>query len=178
VITPQPCPHESEVLELVALWDKDQWPQRADAALQAHVAGCAQCAELASIATAVREWGAADAAPKMPDATVVFHRAQVKARAEAARAASRPLWVAQGFAVVALVVALVWVGPSASWYAGIWQSASRSVPGMSISMPSVALPQGWAWSAGLGLAGVAVLISLVIGALRLSERLEAVSRKP
>ena len=174
MMTPRTCPHEHEVLELVAI---QQWPHRADASLQAHVAGCAECAELASIATAVREWGTADVVPKMPDATVVFHRAQLKARSDAARAASRPLWVAQGLAVVALVVALVWVGPGANWYVGLWQSAVRSVPGLNISMPSVALPAGWGWSVGLGLAGVALFMSLVIGALRRSERLETSNRR-
>ena len=168
-MTPQTCPHETEVLELVTM---EQWPRRADAALQAHVAGCDVCAELASIATAVREWGAADTVPKMPDATVVFHRAQVKARSEAARAASRPLWVAQGFAVVALCLALYWVGPGANWYASIWQSVTRSVPSVSISRPISALPEGFGWLVGLALAGVAVVISLVIGALRMSERAE------
>ncbi|MEO6221781.1 MAG: hypothetical protein ABIP90_00925, partial [Vicinamibacterales bacterium] len=91
------------MLDLVAI---DQWPQRADASLQAHVAACAVCSEVASISHAVREWSEAAAVPRMDDSSVVWHRAQVKARAEAARAASRPVWVAQGFAVVALIVAL------------------------------------------------------------------------
>jgi len=162
------CQHERDVLDLVAI---GQWPQRADESLQAHVAGCPSCAEVASIATAVREWSDAEAVPRMPDSTVVWHRAQVKARAEATRAAFRPLWLAQGFALVALVVALVWIGPSSSWYASVWQSVSRSMP--AVGMPSVAtLPPGWGWSVGLGLAGVILLISLVIGALRFSERAE------
>jgi hypothetical protein len=162
------CPHETEVLDLVAI---DQWPQRADAALRAHVAACASCADLASIATAVREWGHVDAVPRMPEATVVWHRAQVRARAEAAHAAFRPLWLAQGFAAVALVVALVWIGPSASWYASIWQSASSSMP--SVGRPNItALPAGWGWSVGLAIAGVVLFVSLVVAALKISERSE------
>ena len=162
------CPHERDVLDLVAI---DQWPQRADASLQAHVAGCPLCAEVASIATAVREWGDAVAVPRMPEATVVWHRAQIRARAEAARAAFRPLWLAQGFAVIALIVALVWIGPSAGWYASIWQSAAKRVP--SVAVPNTtALPAGWGWSVGLGFAGVALFVSVVIGALRISERSE------
>jgi hypothetical protein len=171
-MTPRSCPHETEVLDLVAI---EQWPQRADAALQAHVAACAVCGELASIATAVREWGAADSAPKMPDATLVFHRAQVKARSEATRAASRPLWVAQGFALVALVVALVWVGPSADWYTGIWQNVTSSRPGL--TLPNAALFAGWVWPIGLGAAGVIVFVSVVIGALRVSERAEILTKR-
>ncbi|HUR19515.1 MAG TPA: hypothetical protein VMZ90_01820 [Vicinamibacterales bacterium] len=162
------CPHETEVLDFVAL---EQWPQRADATLQAHVASCPQCAEVASIATAVREWGNAEVVPHVPESSVVWHRAQLRARAEAAHAAFRPLWLAQGFAVVALVVALVWMGPSPTWYASVWQSVSRSVP--SIGTPNATpLPEGWVWAVGLVVAGVALFVSLVIGALRISERSE------
>jgi hypothetical protein len=162
------CPHETDVLDLVAI---DQWPQRAEATLQAHVASCPLCAEVASIATAVREWGTAEDIPRMPESSVVWHRAQVRARAQAAHAAFRPVWLAQGFAVIALIVALVWMGPGASWYASVWQSASRSVP--SVAMPNTtALPEGWGWSLGLALAGVALFVSLIVGALKLSERSE------
>jgi len=162
------CQHERDVLDLVAV---GQWPQRADASLQAHVSGCPQCAEVASIATAVREWGQVESIPRMPESSVVWHRAQLRARAEAARAAFRPLWLAQGFAIVALIAALVWIGPTGSWYASVWQGASRSVP--SIGMPdTVTLPEGWRWSVGLAVAGVALFVSLVVGALKISERSE------
>jgi hypothetical protein len=166
-VTSRTCPHETDVLDLVAI---EQWPQRAEASLRAHVASCPQCAEVASIATAVREWDNAEAVPRMPDASVVWHRAQLQARAEAAHAAFRPLWLAQGFALLALIVALVWMGPSASWYASVWRSVSTSVP--SIGMSAAALPEGWGWSVGLAIGGVALFVSLVIGALRLSERSE------
>ena len=167
-MTTRTCPHETDVLDLVAI---DQWPQRADASLQAHVSSCSLCAEVASIATAVREWGGAEVILRMPEASVVWHRAQVKARSEAARAAFRPVWLAQGFALIALIVALVWIGPSPSWYASIWQGASRSLP--SIGMPSTtALPAGWGWSVGLALGGVTLFVSLVVGLLKISEHSE------
>ena len=162
------CVHERDVLDLVAV---GQWPQRADANLQAHVESCPLCAEVASIATAVREWGETEAIPRMPESTVVWHRAQVRARAEAAHAAFRPLWLAQGFAVIALIVALVWMGPSSNWYVSLWQSVTRSV--RPIQMPSAAtFPEGWGWSVGLALAGIAIFVSLIVGALKLSERSE------
>ena len=167
-MTPRECPYEADVLELVAI---GQWPQRADAALKSHAATGALCAEVASIATAVREWGASDAVPRIPEAAVVWRRAQVKARTEAARAAFRPVWVAQGFALIALIVALVWIGPSASWYASVWQSVAHSVP--SVGKPNLTtLPAGWGWSIGLAIAGVALFVTLVIGAVRISERSE------
>lgn len=173
------CPHETDVLDLVAI---DQWPQRADDILRAHVAGCASCAEVASIATAVREWNDAEPVARMPEASLVWHRAQVKARAEAARAAARPVWAAQAAAVVALVAALVWIGPSANWYASTWQGIAQAVPSASIGLPQVtllpeslraaSLPAGWGWSVGLALAGAALVISIVIGAVKITEHSE------
>lgn len=161
--------YEADVLDLVAI---DQWPQRADASLRAHVAGCAVCAEVASIAIAVREWSETESVPRMQDSSVVWHRAQVKARAEAARAASKPVWVAQAFALVSLVVALVWFGPSESWYASSWQAVSKAAPLWPASLGANALPPGWGWTLSLALGGVVLLVSLVLGAIRISERSE------
>ena len=79
----------------------------------------------------------AERVARMPEASIVWHRAQVKARADAARAASKPVWAAQGFAVIALIVALVWIGPSSSWYAWAWQTVSNAVPSVSLSLPPI-----------------------------------------
>jgi hypothetical protein len=162
------CPHEREVLDLVAI---DQWPQRADGALRAHVEVCESCAEVASIAAAVREWGESAPVPRVSESSIVWHRAQLRAKAEAARAATRPLWVAQAFALAVLVAALIWIGPSATWYASVWQRLMPSAPA-SIPQATSALPAGWGWTVGLAVAGIAVFVSLILGAIRLSERLE------
>jgi len=167
------CEREADVLDLVAI---GQWPRRADASLRAHVGGCDVCAEVASIATAVREWSEAAPVARMPEASVVWHRAQVKARAEAARAAARPVWVAQAFGLVALVVALVWMGPSASWYAGVWSTMTQAMP----SVPSVhsdGVMTGWGTTVFLAVAGLAALASLAFGALRISEDSEISNRQ-
>jgi len=172
------CSHEADVLDLVAI---NQWPQRADADLRAHVATCAVCAEVASIAAAVREWSEAEAVPRMPESSVVWHRAQVRARADAARIASKPVWVAQGFAGVALVVALVWMGPSASWYAGLWSAMTQAMPSAPAGAPQLMAPPavipdglmtGWGTTVFLAVAGLAILASLAVGALKLFERSE------
>jgi len=56
----------------------------------------------------------------VPSAGQVWWRAQVRARAEAAEAAARPLFVAQALAcaaVVGLLVALVtWLWPAGGWH--------------------------------------------------------------
>lgn len=170
------CSHERDVLDLVAI---GQWPQRADAPLRAHVAQCASCAEVAEIAAVVREWNELALVAPVPDASVVWHRAQVKAREAAARAASRPVWVAQAAALVALVVALVWMGPGAGWYASLWSGVARAVPTVEVSAPamafwpdSVALEafwSGWGRAVLLAVGALILLTSVAIGALRLSE---------
>lgn len=173
-MTLRTCPHEADVLDLVAI---GQWPQRADARLRAHVGGCDVCAEVASIATAVREWSEAAPVARMPEASVVWHRAQVKARAEAARAAARPVWVAQAVALIGLVVALVWMGPSASWYSGAWSTMTQAMPSVP-SVPSVptvhsdSVMTGWGTTVFLAVAGLAALASLAVGALKAAEHSE------
>jgi hypothetical protein len=176
----QCCPHEREVLDLVAI---GQWPSRADAALLAHVSGCASCEEVASVAAAVREWGETAPVARMPEASVVWHRAQLRARSEAVRTANRPVWVAQGFALASLIVGLAWAGPSAAWYASVWQRLSGAAPRVSLGLPestvlSVSqLPAGWGWSVLMALGGVVLLITLVMGALRISEHSEIPDNK-
>lgn len=165
------CSHEREVLDLVAI---GQWPARADAALRAHVDSCASCAELASVADAVREWGDAVAVPRLPDASAVWHRAQRRARESAARAASRPVWVAQAAAVAVFVVALVWMGPGWSWYQSVGQSAVAAVPTMpslsaTVDAPSWTPEAGWGRVGLIALAAVAVVGSIIFGAVKLAD---------
>lgn len=155
------CACEREVLDLVAI---GQWPSRADDTLRAHVAACETCAEVASIASVVRDWAnEADARQpvKVPDASVVWFRAQVRAREDAARRASRPLLVAQLFAVATVALAVFWIGPSLSWPLSMpdvaaWWAALPSLP----SFPTISALStehlsrfswlGWAALAALG----------------------------
>jgi len=173
------CPHERDVLDLVAI---GQWPRRADAPLRAHVATCATCAEVAAIAVAVREWSEADSVAHVPEASVVWHRAQVRARAAAARTASKPIWVAQATAFVALMVALAWMGPGAGWYASLWSGVAGAAPTVEVTAPvlsfwpdSAAVETFWSgWGRAVLLAAGALLLlaSVAVGALRSSERSE------
>lgn len=174
-----PCSHERDVLDLVAV---GQWPQRADTSLRAHVESCESCTEVAAIAAAVREWGDADLVVRVPEASVVWHRAQVRARVTATRAASWPVWMAQGAALLVFLAGMVWIGPGSAWYLMLWQSLTAAVPDVTVSAPT------WsAWPGSLGLstfttgwgraalivAGTVVLLaSAAIGAVRISERSE------
>lgn len=150
------CPFERDVLDLVAI---GQWPSRADEALRAHVAACETCAEVASIAAVVRDW-ASETEPaqpvKVPDASVVWYRAQARAREDAARRASRPLLVAQLFAIATVALAVFWIGPSLSlsmpdvsgWWAAV--PSLPTVPEVSTESLSRFSWLGWAALAALG----------------------------
>lgn len=101
------CPFETEVLDAIA---SHRWPARADEALRAHVAACADCRDLADTAGALlHEHDAAYAEARVPSAALVWHRAQLRAHEDAVRMAARPLGFIQGAAVacgIAVVLAL------------------------------------------------------------------------
>jgi hypothetical protein len=157
------CVHERDVLDLVAI---GQWPSRADETLRAHVATCATCAEVAAVAAAVREWAdETDASEpvKVPDASVVWYRAQVRAREEATRRASRPVLVAQLVALVAVVLAAVWIGPELSL--SVSMPEMPVMPDLSGWWPTLPSQEQFGW---LGWAAVAAVgASILLGSLAL-----------
>jgi hypothetical protein len=97
------CLREQDVMDAVA---SGRWPERSDPELRRHVQGCAICQDVAAVFAAMsteREdaWEAAS----VPASSVVWWRAQLRAREEAARAAERPIFVTQAVAVVCLIAA-------------------------------------------------------------------------
>ena len=97
------CPRESDVLDAVA---SARWPHRVPRELADHVASCAICADVVVVAEAMRAdhdavWQQAD----IPSSGQVWWRAEMRARQEAIRKASRPITIAQG--VAALLVLTV-----------------------------------------------------------------------
>lgn len=107
-MTRHECPREQDVLDAI---DARRWPDRCDAGLRAHVAHCPVCADLGHVASLLRDdhdrwWQAAS----VPPATEVWWRARMRARAEAERAVSRPVLVAQvvfGVLTVALAAGVL-----------------------------------------------------------------------
>jgi hypothetical protein len=136
------CSREQDVLDALPA---RRWPERCDADLRAHVASCAICADLVDVATALLDdhevaWGDAH----VPPSGVVWWRAQLRAREEAARAAARPLAFIQGVAAsvaVWLVVALVRAVPPA--YLSTWRAwVAGLVPDITVRMPDMASVTG------------------------------------
>jgi hypothetical protein len=131
-----PCPREQDVLDAVV---SGRWPERCDATLRAHVDGCAACADLAEVAAALRdEHEATWAAARVPPAGLVWWRAEMRARREATRVATRPILVVQlaaGLCALAIGAAVLvalggsplsWAQDLARWLAA--QAAPAAAP--------------------------------------------------
>lgn len=107
------CVFESDVLDALA---SHRWPAKVDHDLRAHVANCESCLSLAVTAAALMsEHDTAFAEARVPASASVWHRAQLRARDEAVRTATRPIGFVQGVAFalgVALAIgAATWVLP-------------------------------------------------------------------
>jgi hypothetical protein len=174
MLTAPSCPHEADVLDLVAI---DQWPARADAALRAHVDDCEVCGDLAAAAAAIvalrESTPAADV--RVPDASVVWYRSQMRARAENMQRASRPILVVQYATLAfALAIAVAFSGPVLGW-AGSWlQWLANSAPTLS-NVVTIEAPQFPENSSRLLLGfgafvlGFAVLVGVVVSIARLAD---------
>ncbi len=113
------CEREQDVLDAILT---GRWPARCDEELRAHLNACALCSDLAAAAVAIVDqrdgaWSQAH----VPTAGVVWWRAQLRSREDAARAAGRPVAFIQGVAasvalwlIVSLVRALP-VGYLSEW---------------------------------------------------------------
>jgi hypothetical protein len=157
------CPRESEVLEAIGF---GRWPDQC-AELVAHTATCEACADLVDVALALHaDRDGLCRAAQPPAAGMVWWRATIRARAEAARTVTQPISVLQGIAGACLVGAI----------AGLVTLAWRSMPwldriddlalqfhargGDITAMSTVALPILLTVAAGLVLAPLALYLTL------------------
>jgi hypothetical protein len=116
-MTARICEHEAAVTQAVL---SRQWPHACDQALQTHARTCEVCGEVVSIAALLRE--DYDEARKaisrrdvpLPSAGQIWWRAAVRARADAARAAARPLVWGYG-AAAASAIGLLAAGGTMLW---------------------------------------------------------------
>ena len=131
------CPREPELWEAIAA---GRWPLPPADDLAAHVASCRSCADLVSVATALMAEGSSARRDAMvPSAAVVWWRAQMRARQEAARTVTRPITVVQGLAIAcAAGVALGLAGFAIAWL----RDAAASMLGWSSAVASVAATLG------------------------------------
>ena len=156
------CCREEDVLDALT---SGRWPDRADDNLRTHVASCAICADIVDVAGAILD-GRHDNVTDMriPSSAVMWWRAQMRARQEAALEASRPITVAQivaSVSAIALIVAVVialspWVGTVLSG----WVSGAK---GIAMSGASSAAPSSFAqtWAIPALVIGVSLLLAPV-----------------
>ena len=107
------CAREVEVMEAVAF---GRWPAQCPE-LAAHAASCEICADVVAVARALhedREHLCREAQP--PAAGMVWWRATIRARAEAARTATQPISILQGVAGACIA------GAAAGLITVAWQS--------------------------------------------------------
>jgi heme A synthase len=114
------CPRESDVLDAVA---SARWPHRIPRELADHVSACAICTDVVAVAEAMRAdhdavWQQAD----IPSSGQVWWRAEMRARQEAIRKASRPITIAQGVAAMLTLAVAITTGRFA------WVSIREQVP--------------------------------------------------
>ena len=127
-----------------------------DAALRAHVASCADCAELVTLADAILdERNIAVHEASIPGSGAAWWRIQQRARRDAERAAARTVTIVQAVAIsAALAIALALLGaPSLAWFARPGLPSWSTVVGS--GMPLVLAGALW-----LALAPVAVWLAV------------------
>lgn len=129
------CPFETDVLDALA---SHRWPARAGEDLRAHVAACESCRDLAETAGALlREHDTAYAEARVPSPAFVWHRAQLRAREEAARAATRPIGFVQG---VAFACGIALALGAAMWGLPLLSAWTPDVPALLARFPAVTAP--------------------------------------
>ena len=128
------CPRESEMLDALA---SARWPDRVGSELADHVASCGICRDVIAVASAMQQdHDAAWREASVPSSGQMWWRAEMRARQDAIREASRPVTVAQGVAVVLALAVAVGVG----WFAwpsvqGFFTTASMAdMPGIGSTM--------------------------------------------
>lgn len=132
------CDREQDVLDAITA---RRWPDRCDRELSEHVAGCAVCRDLAEITLAIAaERDAAWSDGHIPPAGVVWWRAQLRAREDKARAATRPVAFVHGVAAsvaVWLIVSIYRALPAGYWSEWL-ASITSSLPRYTFTMADIA----------------------------------------
>ena len=120
------CAREQELLAIVGRWHGGLH----DPDVVAHVAGCDTCAAMVSLAAALRtDRDEMLRAAHVPAAGQVWWRAALRAHAEAAHAAGRPIVWLQGIAAACLV------GVAAAFGASAWDAVRDGVTWLAARAP-------------------------------------------
>jgi hypothetical protein len=118
------CAYEAEVLAAVL---SERWPEHVDASLREHAAGCAVCSEVAMVAGALEaSLEEMRAVAPVPDSSLVWRRAQFRARREAVEAAGRPISAVQAIAFAcAMGLMGACFGATSTWFQAVLARVSK-----------------------------------------------------
>jgi hypothetical protein len=157
-VTTVECNREQDVLDALVA---ERWPDRADEELRLHVAQCAICSDVLEVAAPLlhdRNSASLESA-RIPSSGAMWWRAQMRARQEAERQATRPIAVAQIVGSVIAIAVMVAVGAVVSpWLRDLIAGFSGRV---AASLSGIELPMALAWQGWLipaFLIGISVLV--------------------
>ena len=120
------CEFEAEVLMAVI---HATWPQGANRELRDHVQNCQICSDAAAITASLAIIREADRSIEIPSSGLVWWRAQLRMRREAAVAAERPMIAVQWIALVcAMALLIAWT--TSSLTAIEWNQVMQSATGL------------------------------------------------
>lgn len=160
---PVECVREHDVLEALACDSETaNWTDE----LRAHVAHCAICRDIVTVALPLlQEQRAVVENVQPPSSGVVWWRAQMRARQEAARAATRPITVVQALALASgaavFVMLMVFAAPTfAAWFGQLTMFKEA----LTFNLPQVSLP-AIVTSTSFGLIVGGALAVLLLGPL-------------
>lgn len=133
-MTLRECDREQDVLDALV---SRRWPDRIDEDLRAHVTSCTACADLVEVAGALLSEETVEPPCDLPPASIVWWRAQLRAREDATRAALRPITITQAAAVACatiLFLALVaTVVPSfLTWISATLARSAAAIPSLEV----------------------------------------------
>lgn len=126
------CAREQEIAEAVR---SGRWPLGCDPELRAHVESCRRCREMVVLTSAFQQARAeAVNAAEVPHAGLLWWRAQLRRRNAVMARVNRPLAGAQGFAVLAMVVAVAalvgWQAQYGVRWLGWWDGVRHGLAGV------------------------------------------------
>jgi hypothetical protein len=110
-VSGRPCAKEHDIVALVL---SGRWPEDADPSLQTHASACEACRDVVAIASVLRIDREQLNQVSIPEVGRVWWRSAIRARAEAARAAERPMVWLQAVTGAGAVGAVL-AGVSALW---------------------------------------------------------------
>ena len=157
------CAHEPAVLSALR---SSRLNEMCEPALIAHLDACSSCAQLVDLAQALLDdhRTLVSQAP-VPSSAIVWWRAQMRSRREAAQVVTQPMTFVQGLIVacaVGLTVAAVGFFVPTFRRAIQWTAAADLIPSLSWSLPPNALANPIVLAAGAALAFCAIVLPLAL----------------